>query len=124
MKLTDKAVAALSLRAGERERTESDDSTTGLYIRLRAGANGASKRWLFRYSRGGRQHKFTLDYPAFNLAAARKQVGELQAVYCHPRINPIGPAQNGARTVQQLTINLVESKSERLIDVPRIEPSS
>ena len=68
MKLTDKAVAALTLRPGERERTESDDSTTGLYIRLRAGANGTSKRWLFRYSRGGRQHKFTLDWPAFNLA--------------------------------------------------------
>ena len=79
MKLTDKAVAALALRPGERERVESDDATTGLYIRLRAGANGTSKRWLFRYSRGGRQHKFSFDYPAFNLAAARKQVGELQA---------------------------------------------
>ena len=79
MKLTDKAVTALTLRPGERERTESDDSTTGLYIRLRAGAKGTSKRWLFRYSRGGRQHKFTLDWPAFNLASARKQIGELQA---------------------------------------------
>ena len=31
---------ACALRPGERERTESDDSTTGLYIRLRAGAKG------------------------------------------------------------------------------------
>jgi integrase len=79
MKLTDKAVAALTLRRGQRERVESDDHTTGLYLRLRASAGGITKRWLFRYSRGGRAYKFTFDYPANSLAAVRRQIGELQA---------------------------------------------
>ena len=98
MKLTDKAVAALTLRPGERERTESDDATTGLYIRLRHGANGTSKRWLFRYSRGGRQHKFTLDYPAFNLAACA-QAGRRTASQAPARARSGGgsPRRSGQR---------------------------
>ena len=79
MKLTDKAVAALSLRAGEREQLVADDEMTGLRLRIRAGSKGVSKRWVFKYSRGGTQSAFTLDYPGHNLTAARKRAGELQA---------------------------------------------
>jgi integrase len=79
MKLTDKAVAALTLRPGERERLVADDDMTGLRLRIRQGADGVTKRWVYRYSRRGQQHSFTLDLAGHNLAAARKRVGDLQA---------------------------------------------
>jgi integrase len=79
MKLTDKIVAALTLRAPERERLIADDDMTGLRLRIRAGAKGVTKRWVYKYSRGGTQHSFTLDYPGHGLTSARKRAGELQA---------------------------------------------
>ena len=79
MKLTDKIVAALTLKPGETERLIADDDMTGLRLRLRRGAKGVTKRWVYKYSRGARQHSFTLDWPAHNLTAARKHAGELQA---------------------------------------------
>jgi hypothetical protein len=69
----------LTLRAGERERLVADDEMTGLRLRIRAGAKGITKRWVYKYSRGGTQHSFTLDYPGNNLTSARKRAGELQA---------------------------------------------
>ena len=79
MKLTDKVVAALTLKPGETERLIADDDMTGLRLRLRRGAKGVTKRWVYKYSRGAQQHSFTLDWPAHNLTAARKRAGELQA---------------------------------------------
>ena len=79
MKLTDKIVAVLTLKPGETERLIADDDMTGLRLRLRRGAKGITKRWVYKYSRGAQQHSFTLDWPAHNLTAARKRAGELQA---------------------------------------------
>ena len=76
MKLTEKAVAELTLDPSKGERVESDEDTTGLYFRIRRGAKGKIKRtWFFRYAGG----KPSVDYPAYNLAAARKWAGQLQA---------------------------------------------
>jgi integrase len=76
MKLTEKIVAELFLPAGKPEYVVSDGDTTGLYFRLRRGAKGKIKRtWFFRYSGG----KSSVDYPAYNLTAARKWAGQLQA---------------------------------------------
>ena len=53
----------------------------------------------------------------------RAQMAQMAAQFCHPRINPIGPTQNGAR-VQQLTINFVEperSTDALCIEAPRAD---
>ena len=76
MKLTEKIVAALTLAAGKTERVESDDDTTGLYFRMRRNGQGKIKRsWFFRYAGG----KPSVDYPAYNLVAARTWAGQMQA---------------------------------------------
>ena len=77
MKLTDKIIATLTLRPGERERLIADDEMTGLRLRLRAGASGITRTWVYKYSRNGQQRSFTRDY--VSPAAARKWAGELQA---------------------------------------------
>ena len=79
MKLTDKAVAALALRRGERERLVADDDMTGLRLRLRQGRKGVTRTWVYKYSQGGQQRSFTFDQAGLSLAAARKRAGELQA---------------------------------------------
>jgi integrase len=79
MKLTEKIVAGLELPAGVGERLFSDDELTGLSLRLRRGANGVSKSWVYRYAIAGVPRKLTLDFAGHNLAAARKRAGDLQA---------------------------------------------
>jgi integrase len=79
MKLTEQIIAGITLRRGERERLIADDAMTGLRLRLRQGAKGVTKTWVFKYSQGGQQRSFTLDHAATSLAAARKWAGELQA---------------------------------------------
>ena len=79
MKLSDKVVAALTLRPGEHERLIADDEMTGLRLRLRAGAKGITRTWVYKYSQSGQQRSFTFDHVGHSLAAARKRAGELQA---------------------------------------------
>src|SRR5260221_1199597 len=79
MQLTDKIVAALTLRPGETERLIADDNTTGLRLRIRSGVRGIRKSWTYKYRRGAQQFSITLDYPGHSLTAARKRAGELQA---------------------------------------------
>src|SRR5262245_43948209 len=79
MKLTEKAVAALTLPAGAEERLFSDDDLAGLNLRLRRGANGIARSWVYRYSIAGAPRKLTFDFAGHNLAAARKRAGDLQA---------------------------------------------
>jgi integrase len=79
VKLTDKTIAALTLRPGERERLIADDDMTGLRLRLRAGAKGITRTWVYKYSQNGQQRSFTFDHGGHSLAVARKRAGELQA---------------------------------------------
>jgi integrase len=79
VKLTEKLIAALTLRQGERERLIADDEMTGLRLRLRAGAKGITRTWVYKYSQRGHQRSFTFDHIGHSLAAARKRAGELQA---------------------------------------------
>jgi integrase len=76
MKLTEQTISGLTLRPGEDERLIADDAMTGLRLRLRQGAKGIRKSWVFKYSVAGQQRSFTFDGP---LTAARKWAGELQA---------------------------------------------
>src|SRR4051794_33763107 len=79
MKLTDRAVAALTLRPGERERLVADDDMTGLRLRLRQGRKRVTRTWVYKYSQQGQQRSFTFDQAGLSLAAVRKRAGELQA---------------------------------------------
>jgi integrase len=76
MKLTEQTISSLILRPGEGERLVADDAMTGLRLRLRQGAKGIRKTWVFKYSVAGQQRSFTFAGP---LTAARKWAGELQA---------------------------------------------
>ena len=84
----------MDLPIGVNERLFSDDALTGLSLRLRRGANGITKSWVYRYVIAGSPRKVTFDFAGHNLAAARKRAGDLQA-----RIR-LGhdPAQERART--------------------------
>jgi integrase len=78
MKLTEKILAELKPKPGKNERIESDDDTTSLYFRVRRGTKGKLKRsWFFRGRGDG--FRLSVDYPAYNLTAARKWAGKLQA---------------------------------------------
>jgi integrase len=79
MKLTEKVVATLELPADIDERLFGDDDLTGLSLRLRRGANGIAKSWVYRYAIAGTPRKFTFDFAGHNLAAARERAGDLQA---------------------------------------------
>jgi len=79
MKLTDHVISSLTLRPGETERLVADEGVTGLRLRLRQGAKGVTRTWVFKYSQSGQQRSFTLDHAAASLAAARKWAGGLQA---------------------------------------------
>jgi integrase len=79
MKLTEKSIAKLHLPAGVDERLFSDDTLSGLSLRLRRGANGIAKSWVYRYTIAGVPRKLTLDFAGHDLAAARKCAGDLQA---------------------------------------------
>jgi integrase len=79
MKLTEKVIAGLTLPHGIDERLFSDDDLTGLYLRLRRGANGVARAWVYRYMVAGTQRKIIFDFAGHNLAAARKRAGDLQA---------------------------------------------
>src|SRR5262245_37710542 len=94
MRLTEKAIAALKLPAGIDERLFSDEDLTGLAVRLRRGANGVAKSWVYRYTVAGAPRKVTFDFAGHNLAAARKRAGDLQA---RVRLGH-DPAQERART--------------------------
>jgi integrase len=94
VKLTEKTIAKLELPAGVNERLFSDDDLTGLSLRLRRGASGVSRAWVFRYSIANIARKVSFDFSGHSLADARKRAGDLQA-----RIR-LGhdPAQERART--------------------------
>src|SRR5262245_3508634 len=79
MKLTEKTIAGLKLPAGVGEKLFNDDDLTGLYLRLRRGANGVSRSWVYRYAIAGTPRKLTFDYAGHSLAAVRKRAGDLQA---------------------------------------------
>ena len=79
MKLTEKSITKLDLPAGVNERLFSDDNLTGLSLRLRRGANGIARSWVYRYTIAGHPRKLTLDFAGHDLAAARKCAGDLQA---------------------------------------------
>jgi integrase len=95
MKFTEKTIAALELPPGVNERLIADDDLTGLNLRMRRNAQGATtKSWVYRYSVAGAPRKITLDFAGHNLAAARKRAGDLQA---RVRLGA-DPAQERART--------------------------
>jgi len=94
MKLTEKTVAGLKLPPGVDERLFSDDDLTGLSLRLRRGANGVARSWVYRYAIAGASRKVTFDFAGHNLTAARKRAGDLQA---RLRLGH-DPAQQRART--------------------------
>jgi integrase len=79
MKLTEKTIAGLKLPAAAAERLFSDDGLTGLSLRLRRGATGVARTWVYRYSIAGIPRKVTFDFAGHSLAAARKRAGDLQA---------------------------------------------
>ena len=79
MKLTEKAVIQRDLPAELDEQFISDDDLTGLYLRLRRGAAGVVKSWVYRYTVAGARHKETVDFAGHSLAAARKWAGDLRA---------------------------------------------
>ena len=94
MKLTEKTIAALKLPTGVDERLFSDDDLTGLSLRLRRGAKGIARSWVYRYAIAGTSRKVTFDFAGHNLAAARKRAGDLQA---RVRLGS-DPAQERAQT--------------------------
>src|SRR5262245_16110777 len=79
MKLTEKTIAGLELPAGVDERLFSDDDLTGLSLRLRRGAKGIARSWVYRYAIAGTPRKVTFDFAGHTLATARKRAGDLQA---------------------------------------------
>ena len=64
MKLTEKTIAGLKLPAGMDEQLVSDDELTGLSLRLRRGADGVAKSWVYRYMVGGLRTKSRSPSPA------------------------------------------------------------
>src|SRR5262245_37087739 len=95
MKLTEKTIAGLELPAGVNERLFSDDDLTGLSLRLRRGAKGIAKSWVYRCMIAGVPRKVTFEYAGHNLAAARKRAGDLQA---RVRLEGHDPARERAQT--------------------------
>jgi integrase len=79
VKLTEKTLTKLDLPADMDERLFSDDALTGLSLRLRRGANGIARSWVYRYRIAGHSRKLTFDFAGHDLAAARKRAGDLQA---------------------------------------------
>jgi integrase len=79
VRLNKKTIAQLSLPADRDEQLFSDDDLTGLSLRLRRGAAGVGKSWVYRYTIAGKPRKPTLDFAGHDLAAARKWAGDLQA---------------------------------------------
>ena len=57
MRLTDKAIAGLTIPNGKSELLVFDDDLPGFGLRLRT---GGSRKWIFQYRRNGRQHRMTL----------------------------------------------------------------
>jgi integrase len=77
MRLTDKTLATLSLRAGEAEHKFFDDDIPGFGLRLRAG--GAS-RWIYQYKIGPRHRRMTLgSTKALTATRARATASDLHA---------------------------------------------
>jgi integrase len=56
MRLTDKAVTALTIPQGKSELLVFDDDLPGFGLRLRA---GGSRKWIYQYRHNGRQHRMT-----------------------------------------------------------------
>ena len=80
MELSDREVAKLALRRGERERLIADDAMPGLRLRLRKGRKGVARKWVYKYrDPAGVQRSFTRDCASMSVAQARKWAGTLQA---------------------------------------------
>jgi integrase len=79
MRLTDKIVAEHALERGKSEQFIADDEFPGLKLRIRRGAKGIRKTWIFKWEVGGRQRSITFDVVGTTLAAVRKRANELQA---------------------------------------------
>ncbi len=77
MKLTDKAIAVLSMPKGKVETIFYDDDLPGFGLRLRA---GGSARWVYTYKIGTQHRRVTLGSPAsLSAARARASAAELNA---------------------------------------------
>jgi integrase len=77
MRLTDKAVAALSLPKHKREATFFDDDLAGFGVRLRT---GGTARWVYQYNIGKRTRRITMgSTAALTATRARATASELHA---------------------------------------------
>jgi len=77
MKLTPRAVAALTLNAGESEKIVWDADVPGLGLRMRA---GGSRNWVYQYKLGTKNRRMTLGaLSAVPLVKAREIAGDLYA---------------------------------------------
>jgi hypothetical protein len=77
MKLTQKAIAALTLPEGKTETIIFDDDLPGFGVRLRA---GGSKKWIYQYKVGNQHRRVTLgSLAALTPARARETAGDLCA---------------------------------------------
>jgi integrase len=77
MKLTDKAISALSIPAGKAELIAFDDDLPGFGVRLRS---SGSRVWVFQYKLGPRHRRITLgSAKALTAARARTVASEIHA---------------------------------------------
>jgi integrase len=77
MKLTQKAVAALTLPKGKAEMIVFDDDVPGLGLRLR---EGGAARWIYQYRIGAKQRRISLgSVSAISPNRAHELAGELHA---------------------------------------------
>lgn len=77
MKLTDKAIVALTLPKGKSEAIIFDDTLPGFGLRLRA---GGAARWIYQYKIGTQHRRITLgSMTALTAARARETASELHA---------------------------------------------
>jgi integrase len=80
MHLTDRIVAELALGRGKSEQFIADDELPGLKLRIRRGAKGTRKTWIFKWEApGGKQRSTTFDVAGITLATVRKRASELRA---------------------------------------------
>src|SRR6516165_10521354 len=77
MRLTDKALAVLTLPKGKHEAIFFDDDLAGFGVRLRA---GGATRWIFQYKIGAQHRRITLgSTTALTAPRARATAAELHA---------------------------------------------
>ena len=102
MRLTSKAVAALTLPPGKQDHIEFDDAVPGFGIRLRA---SGSRTWLFQYRIGAKQRRMALgSVSAIPVGAARETAGKLHCRILqlgNQRGIPVARGQSGSEHQQE-----------------------